>query len=249
MFSGSKLICFLSSSTFIDTSKMSQESLKKIYSNNILKSITPQYNNAKQQTNPLFSREGIFKTYNNEGFRAETASGVSATLAESNSSASLTGVKSPLSALYQRAQKEVLTHKINQFGNEQNRESTPNGSSQRKHKAGSKPLSNSNVGSMIAASSKRDETPKNVGGRIALGSQNANTYASPEQYTAMNVSSSQNKLSKKNSMKALHGHSPNKRTTTSHGEKAMYMSYEYQANALKKQGFKLDLNNRNQLHR
>lgn len=205
----------------------------------------------KNQGNQIFSRDGMFKSYNNEGFRAQTALGTSPGYIDS-SSFGIPSSKTPLSSLYQRAQNDVLSNKLGRVSsnNDQNRESGTNLGAQIKTNVSLKQLSNSGLGAMLL-NSKRDETPKGPNRKIALNAYNVNNiYTSPEQhvdkYGQVNVSSSQNKLSKKNSVKALQIVSPAKKASN---EKTIYTSYDFsQANGLKKPTFKLDLTNRNQGH-
>jgi len=86
--------------TTIDLTKLTQESMKKIYSNNILKSSTPQHANLKSSHN---FKENIFKTYTQENYPTKQ----SANNASSNGSTN----KTPLTSLYQKAQNEVINHK------------------------------------------------------------------------------------------------------------------------------------------
>ena len=219
-----------------------------------MRSITPQYQNSRQQTNQFFSRDGGFKSYTNEGYRAETTLGASGTLTEgnNNSSSGVLNPKSPLSSLYQKVQREVLSNKLAraQVGNEQNRGSTPLGNSSiRKQTSVPKQAPHSSV-NLMTQSGRRDETPKGANQRIALNSHySTNAFASPEQqfekYSAVNLSSTISKLSKKNSTKALNVVSPSKRTVPN--DKAMYMSYDAtQVTGLRSQTFKLDLSKNNQ---
>ena len=203
----------------------------------------------KTPTNQLFSRDGIFKTYNNEGYRAEAALVASVNLADLNtSSTGVLNTKSPLSSLYQKVQKEVLSNKLTraQPGIDQNRGATPiSGSSLKKQVAGAKPTSHSNATSLLQAG-RRDETPKGISHRIMLNSHyNSNNHASPdhtlEKYSAVNLSSTASKLTKKSSTRALDVVSPAKKAALN--EKGIvYMSYDgTQTTGLKSAAFKLDL--------
>ena len=74
----------------VDLSKVPQESFKKLFNSNILKSITPQYNKSQLMGN---HKENTFKTYTQENHPASNA-------------------KTPLTTLYQKAKNEILSHKL-----------------------------------------------------------------------------------------------------------------------------------------
>ena len=220
-----------------------QESVKNINQvhNNILKSITPHYNVGKSNGQAI-TRDGLFKSYNNEQMRAQTALG-NDILQNSN--------KTPVSNLYQRAQNDVMGHKFRVS------------SGGKLTSAGSKPMSSGGMKSHTAKNSndarsansqlnasisplKRDETPKDMSKKLAF----ANFYGSPDQpverYSTINMSNTQNKLQKKNSIKALHVISPLKKSD----DKNFHMSYDFsQPKFFKKPAFRLDLSKRTGGHR
>lgn len=188
----------------------------------------------------MFSREGMFKSYNNEGMRAQTALGGTHNI-HTTTTNGVTG-KSAIDSLYQRVQNEVINHKFRGSG-----EKVPPivQSHTAKH---SKDGNNSNSTlSSTATPLKREETPKDFAKKLAF----TNFYGSPDQpyerLSTMNLSNTQTKLSKKNSVRALHIISPLKKSAN---EKPFYMSYDFsQAKFFKKPAFKLDLSKRSNGHK
>lgn len=231
--------------------KQNQEALKKIYNSNILKSITPQYQTSKQESRQLFSREGMFKTYDGSLGRTQAAFA-------SNTSATPSGVgngKSPyaaLSSLYQKAQKDVITHKFSRISDEQHHGPILGQPQHKKaHSHHGNNHSHSNTSSSMLPTSKRDETPKGVSRRMNTEGSELSGYFSPEQilekYSTINRPSSRSKQAQKDMMKALHIRTPG----ASANEKIFYMSYDlsHPAQTMKKSNTKRESEYRNQPHR
>lgn len=185
-----------------------------------------------------FTQENFKKMYNNGVLKSVTPQYVKSskianlkenvfkTYAQENPPAS--NAKTTMDSLYQKAKNEVLNHKLKVSGVNLTRSQTK--------------IANNSM-----SATKRDETPKDVTRKITFN----NFYGNSD--TALDKSASkvlghtsQNTLSKKESMKAFNVSSPYKKSSDS----PIYASYDFsQSKVAKKPNFKLDLNKRGQAYR
>lgn len=173
--------------------------------------------------------KSITPQYNNSSQITNLKENVLKTYAQDNYQ-STTSTKTTMDSLYQKARNEVLSHKVKSTAVNPARYQVKNANN-----------------SMSAT--KRDETPKDVARKVNFN----NFYGSPDMNLDKSSSrvlshTSQNNLTKKESVKAFQVASPYKKTNES---AQMYSSYDFssQSKIAKRPDFKLDLNKRTQAYR
>lgn len=223
--------------TCIPPEKLSQEGLKRqIYnqSKNLNKSITPhQYSTEAINIKEIFSREGPFKTYNDDA-RPKSSSG-----ANRNSQPHR---KNPLEALYQRVQNEV-----NSKSRLSNHTTGAHHVSGRSHNSKITIKDTNRSHSALSRSTtplKRDKTPKDLAKYSAFTNFYSVNQGSADRTSTTNFSCAQTTIAKENSAKILRVKTP---PVKKMADKIFYTSYDFtQPQALKRPAFKLDLSKRNQ---
>lgn len=219
-------------SKFIDSTKMAQENAKLLYAqnNNLNKSITPQYHPGASNMNDIFSREGHFKTYTNDGSRTQTYSGMTQVSHPSR--------KNPLENLYHRAQNDVMTNKFRLTTNSSGGMNPITTKSYIAKPTKDGAHSNSSLGHSMTPV-KRDEIPKDISRNLAFTNfYGANPQQTAERFSATNFSI-QGKSSQKSSANALQITSPSPLKKSN--DSGFYTSYDLaQAQFFNRPPFQLD---------